>query len=131
MFYRQGPNISKLLPGLYLVPMFKALAITLLTALLLGNVFIKSTVLLEFKINQLVISETFCVEKDLPASTCEGKCHLSKQLKKIEGQSENGPVLPPFLLHKRPIGNTLEDHQMKVLEHSGQQLPRLYPIPHI
>lgn len=39
---------------------------------------------MNWKINQLKITELYCVNKDNPLMHCNGKCYLSLQLKKIE-----------------------------------------------
>lgn len=48
------------------------------------NLFYASFVWIDFKINQDVIAKTLCVQKDVVESTCQGSCHLKKQLDKIE-----------------------------------------------
>jgi hypothetical protein len=81
----------------YLQPMFRAIAAIGLIGLLFSNVFLKSLVLLDFKIHQEMISQTICVQKGEVKNTCNGKCHLTKQLKKTEDSSEDAPVLPTNL----------------------------------
>ena len=44
----------------------------------------KSFVVLNWKINQDYITEKYCENKDKPMMNCNGKCYLSKQLKKLE-----------------------------------------------
>lgn len=77
--------------------MFRTLTALGLISLLLSNVFLKSLVLLDFKVHQAVISQTICVKKDEVKNTCNGKCHLTKQLEKTEESSEEAPVLPENL----------------------------------
>lgn len=77
--------------------MFRAFAAIGLIGLLFSNVFLKSFVLLDFKIHQEVISQTLCVQKDEMKNTCNGKCHLAKQLEKSDESSEEAPVLPTNL----------------------------------
>lgn len=48
----------------------------------------KIGILIDFKINQDFIAEVLCINKEKPMSTCNGKCYLSKQLKKAEEQEE-------------------------------------------
>ena len=45
--------------------------------------------LLSFKVNQDYISNFLCINKDVPKSTCQGKCVLSKTIKESHEQSEN------------------------------------------
>ena len=77
--------------------MFRAFAAIGLIGLLFSNVFLKSLVLLDFTIHQEIISQTICVQKDEVKNTCNGKCHLAKQLEKSEESSEDAPVLPENL----------------------------------
>ena len=44
--------------------------------------------IIDFKINQEYIAAVLCINKDKPASKCNGKCHLSKQLNKQADQEE-------------------------------------------
>lgn len=39
--------------------------------------------LITFKNNQEIIAKTICIEKETLDNNCQGKCHLTKQLKKI------------------------------------------------
>lgn len=56
---------------------------------LLFNLILPSMVLVEFKMNQDFIAENLCVEKEIIESTCNGKCQLKKELKKVEKKSED------------------------------------------
>ena len=49
---------------------------------------------LEYTINFSYISKVLCINKDDVSSTCNGQCHLSKQLKKVEGSQEPKEGLP-------------------------------------
>lgn len=91
---KSGLRIDRMV---YLQPMFRAIAAIGLIGLLFSNVFLKSLVLLDFKIHQEMISQTVCVQKDEVKNTCNGKCHLNKQLEKTEDTSEDAPVLPENL----------------------------------
>lgn len=77
--------------------MFRALAAIGLIGLLFSNVFLKSLVLIDFKIRQDVIVQTLCIQKDEVKNTCNGKCHLAKQLEKSEESSEDSPAVPENL----------------------------------
>ena len=77
--------------------MIRAIPAFILIGLLFSNIFLKSAILLDFTINQDFISKTLCIKKDVAENTCNGKCHLSKQLEKSEEQSEDAPVLPENL----------------------------------
>ena len=41
-------------------------------------------IIIDFRINQEFIADVLCINKNDPSSMCNGKCYLSKQLKKIE-----------------------------------------------
>ncbi len=77
--------------------MLRTITAFILIGLLFSNVFLKSAILLDFAVNQDFISKTLCIKKDVAENTCNGKCHLSKQLEKSEEQSEDTPVLPQNL----------------------------------
>ncbi|MBU2929741.1 hypothetical protein KO515_15995 [Winogradskyella psychrotolerans] len=48
----------------------------------------KIGVLIDFKINQDFIAKILCINKEKPELTCNGKCYLTKQLKKAEKQDQ-------------------------------------------
>ena len=48
----------------------------------------KSVVILNWKVNQDIITEKYCVNKDKPMMNCDGKCYLSKQLENLELKEE-------------------------------------------
>lgn len=48
----------------------------------------RSLVILNWKINQDIITEKYCVNKDKPMMNCNGKCYLSKQLENLELKEE-------------------------------------------
>ncbi len=41
-------------------------------------------IVIDYLVNTDFITETFCINKEKPKMKCNGKCHLSKQLKKDE-----------------------------------------------
>lgn len=51
-------------------------------------------VLIDFQVNQKFIAENLCEKKDEPESCCEGSCHLSKELVKIEEKEDQSPANP-------------------------------------
>ncbi len=55
----------------------------------------KSWIRLSYELNKLEIIEKFCINKEETSFSCEGKCHLNVELKKVEEQSPNGeaPVI--------------------------------------
>jgi len=48
--------------------------------------------------NKKQISEELCVKKDEVENTCQGKCHLAKQLKNAEPKTQNNPKSLPELI---------------------------------
>ena len=41
------------------------------------------------------ISKVLCINKDIPEMRCNGKCHLSQQLRKAAEDEKNRPFTPP------------------------------------
>lgn len=56
----------------------------------------KLYIIVNFAINQDYIAKNLCVNKDVPESCCEGKCHLEKELieeeKKEEGKENSSNI---------------------------------------
>lgn len=46
---------------------------------------------LEFKLNHIYIVKELCIEKDKPKNTCQGKCHLKKNLDR-DGNENDYPI---------------------------------------
>ena len=63
-----------------------------LVILILSSAFLKSAIFLDFKIYQNEIIETLCVQRNELNNTCNGKCHLSKQLEQAESDTEDEPA---------------------------------------
>lgn len=49
-------------------------------------------VLVNFQVNKEYIAENLCENKDEPESCCEGSCHLTKELIKVEEAESQGPL---------------------------------------
>lgn len=47
-----------------------------------------------FKLNQQVIEDVFCINKEKPEMKCQGKCHLNTMLS--EAQENNDENVPAF-----------------------------------
>lgn len=60
----------------------------LLLAQMIYFVGASSVVIFNWKINQDIITEKYCVNKDKPMMNCDGKCYLSKQLENLELKEE-------------------------------------------
>lgn len=77
--------------------MQKVLAILLLFCLSLQCT-VKLGIVAWFKINQDYIAKNICINRDKPQMKCNGKCHLKKQLKKVENDgSASGKDVPTKL----------------------------------
>ncbi|MCC6447303.1 MAG: hypothetical protein IT215_01285 [Chitinophagaceae bacterium] len=66
-------------------------------AILLASVFLfqsasKLLVLANYEINKEYISKNLCENKEKPKSTCNGKCHLAKELNKQDKNENSVPV---------------------------------------
>ncbi|MBL7890082.1 MAG: hypothetical protein JNL24_11030 [Bacteroidia bacterium] len=66
-------------------------------AILLASVFLfqsasKLLILANYEINKEYISKNLCENKEKPKSTCNGKCHLAKELKKQDKKDNSVPV---------------------------------------
>lgn len=44
---------------------------------------------LDYSLNKNYISAFLCINKDEPESTCEGKCYLKSQIKKLNPENNN------------------------------------------
>ncbi len=51
-----------------------------------------------FQANRAYIASHLCEQRQVPASDCQGKCYLKKQLKKEEQRGQQSPSS-----HKRPV----------------------------
>lgn len=71
------------------------LAIFLLSALCYQFV-AKMGIIAWYELNKDYVAETLCENKDKPELECNGKCYLSKQLKKVDNEtkSEQDQQLP-------------------------------------
>lgn len=48
----------------------------------------KIWIVVSFKINQDIIAKTLCIKKEIKGNTCQGKCHLKKQLDKADEEEQ-------------------------------------------
>lgn len=58
-------------------------------ASLLIQTFSKQFVVLQFQLNQAEIAKTLCVKKEVKGNACQGKCHLKKELNKLDSTEKN------------------------------------------
>lgn len=70
--------------------MKKGFIIVLVLVMLLQSS-IRSIYVAYYQINQEYIAAVLCINKAKPASTCNGKCYLSKKMKEQEQQEQSIP----------------------------------------
>lgn len=63
----------------------------LLTVIFLYSLSFKSILTFNFFVNQIEITELFCINKEKPQLQCNGKCHLTKQFIKAENNKDEMP----------------------------------------
>ena len=51
----------------------------------------KLLIMANYEINKEYISKNLCENKEKPTSTCNGKCHLAKELKKQDKKENSTP----------------------------------------
>lgn len=75
-----------------------------LIAVLMVNLLAYQCVYVCFKIQQKRIAATLCVQKDVKANTCQGKCHLKKMVKKSEATSQKvqNEIMNDFICQDLP-----------------------------
>ncbi|MGV4438825.1 hypothetical protein ACQ1PL_04910 [Ornithobacterium rhinotracheale] len=73
--------------------MIKSLSIVLIMLLLLPPA-LKLGVWVDFKLNEQYIAQNLCENKEVLGSNCHGKCHLGKQLKKVEEPEQKSSTQP-------------------------------------
>ncbi len=64
----------------------------MLSAVFLFQSASKLIILADYEINKEYISKNLCENKEKPKSTCNGKCHLAKELKKQDKKENSVPV---------------------------------------
>ena len=67
----------------------KALSVILLSFVILLQPLSKLMLVAEYQVNKNYIAEFLCVNKSRPQLKCEGKCHLSKELKEADAMQKN------------------------------------------
>jgi len=60
----------------------------ILALLIFLQPFSKIWIVVSFKINQDKIAKTLCVKKEIKNNSCQGKCHLKKQLDKADEEEQ-------------------------------------------
>lgn len=57
----------------------------------------KSILTFHYFVNQAEITELFCINKEKPKLECNGKCHLAKELAKVDVEKSENPFSEPAL----------------------------------
>lgn len=63
------------------------LLLTLITVMF--TFFGKVLLHVNYYVNQDFYATVLCVKKDVPQNTCQGKCHLKKELKELDNSANN------------------------------------------
>lgn len=75
--------------------MYRTVFAVFLSFLVLLQTLNQTGILLTFKLRQEFIAKNLCVQRDKKVNTCNGKCHLKKELKKsAEQESETSKPYP-------------------------------------
>ncbi|TXK48746.1 hypothetical protein FVR03_07755 [Pontibacter qinzhouensis] len=61
-----------------------------LLAIMVLQTFSKVLLIVDYQANKAYIMEFLCINRDKPELACEGKCHLSEQLKKQDDAEKQG-----------------------------------------
>ena len=70
----------------------KKFQVVILSLLMLVGMFPDTCDYIFFKLNQVSISETLCLQKEKKSNTCKGKCYLKKMM--TENQDQELPYTP-------------------------------------
>ncbi len=77
----------------------KTLGVFVLVSVFLAQMFSASIIVLNYEVNQSYIIENFCENTDKPEMSCNGKCHLTKQIQQDSQNKEDVPVLLTEMLN--------------------------------
>jgi hypothetical protein len=102
----------------------KLVALILIMISLSGQCFLQLGILNWYQLNKEAITQNYCENKDKPATKCQGKCYLKKQLKKAENQQQEEKTIvkqadwPLFIL---PL--LLQSEDRSIYDHRDDQFP--------
>ncbi|MFN6377857.1 MAG: hypothetical protein ACK4WD_01180 [Flavobacteriales bacterium] len=94
---------------------------SLLTLALL-HIVSRASIYVTFLYNQESIAKTLCIKKDVPNNTCNGQCHLKKQLEKTENSNEKGSSEENKQRQVEPITDTFHKLDLPSLWHSEDEM---------
>lgn len=75
---------------------FNVILAVFMSLVLLFSTNLKSFITINYLINKVEITELFCVNKEKPKLKCNGKCHLAKEIKKVNVEDEQETPLQPI-----------------------------------
>ena len=73
---------------------FNIILAVFMSLVLLFSTNLKSFITINYLLNKAEIIEFFCINKEKPKLKCNGKCHLTKEIKKVDVEEEEKPLLP-------------------------------------
>lgn len=73
---------------------FNIILAVFMSLVLLFSTNLKSFITINYLLNKAEIIELFCVNKEKMKFKCNGKCHLAKEIKKVDVEEEEKPLLP-------------------------------------
>ncbi|KFF27896.1 hypothetical protein [Chryseobacterium vrystaatense] len=86
--------------------------------------------LVNYAVNYDYIVKNLCEKKDVPQSTCKGKCYVSKELAKTEKQSNNSQVIKISVLDVFVSHETLMFSDQKEMDSRSKTIYSTYTIDH-
>ncbi|WP_111956982.1 hypothetical protein [Chryseobacterium lathyri] len=86
--------------------------------------------LVNYAVNYDYIVKNLCENRNIPQSTCKGKCYVSKELAKTEKQSNNSQVIKISVLDVFVSHDTLSFLGQKESEPEGKAIHSDYSIGH-
>ena len=98
----------------------------MLIAIIMIPSLVKFGIMIDFKINQDFIAKVLCINKDVPTSTCNGNCYLTRQLKKVEEPHEQ--QTSNTTKEKVEIIYCLSDNIIELDGFTGVYIEQAYPI---
>lgn len=72
----------------------------------------KSIITLHYFINQAEITELFCINKEKPKLNCKGKCHLAKELVKVDNEKSENPFSESALQFNFEVHSILPQYNL-------------------
>ncbi len=77
----------------------------------------KSILTFHYFFNQAEITALFCVNKEKPKLACNGKCHLAKELVKVDTKNEENPFSGNSLAYNLEIKPIIQQSKSEFKTH--------------